>query len=132
MGRDFFFIAIHKVCKKSAIPPLDSYLVLDFEGPLLSKEDAGHGLIVLDGTWKLASKMKREIGALQGVETRRLPEGLSTAYPRRQEDCKEPERGLASIEALYAAYHILRWDTEGLLDHYYWKKQFLQKNSDIW
>ena len=49
--------------------------------------------------------------------------------PRKQTECTDPERGLASVEALFIAYHILGYETEGLLDHYYWKKEFLRLNS---
>jgi pre-rRNA-processing protein TSR3 len=62
---------------------------------------------------------------------RSLPSHYKTAYPRRQLDCPDPERGLASIEALYAAYSILGRSTDGLLDRYHWKEEFLsQKEAD--
>jgi pre-rRNA-processing protein TSR3 len=36
---------------------------------------------------------------------------------------------LASVEALYAAYHILGRPTAGLLDHYRWAEAFLRLNG---
>jgi len=41
----------------------------------------------------------------------------------------DPTNGLASIEALYVAYHILGRPTEGLLDHYRWANEFLDSNG---
>jgi pre-rRNA-processing protein TSR3 len=63
------------------------------------------------------------------IERRSLPPGLITAYPRKQQDCPDPARGLASVEALFAAYTLMGRDTSGLLDNYYWKEDFLKKNS---
>jgi len=72
--------------------------------------------------------MYRQLETPHLFTTRSLPIDLKTAYPRRQEDCQDPERGLASVEALFAAYTILGRDTTGLLDFYYWKEDFLLKN----
>jgi len=108
------------------LPSLEGYLMLDFEGPLLSEKDAKHGLFLLDGTWRYAGKMVKNVAEM---ERRSLPPGLITAYPRKQEDCPAPARGLASVEALYVAYKLMGRDTTGLLDNYYWKEDFLKKNS---
>jgi pre-rRNA-processing protein TSR3 len=54
---------------------------------------------------------------------------VKTAYPRKSEIYEDPEGGLATIEALYAALQILRRPTTGLLDSYYWRQQFLQLNG---
>jgi pre-rRNA-processing protein TSR3 len=58
-----------------------------------------------------------------------VPSCFETAYPRRQPDCPDPSKGLASIEALYLAYVILGKPPTGLLDNYYWKELFLEKNK---
>lgn len=88
-------------------------------------EDCGSGLLLLDGTWRYAEKMVERLSHLPNAQRRSLPSWLVTAYPRRQEGCVDPHRGLASIEALYAAYHLLGRSVVGLLDHYYWRDQFL-------
>lgn len=106
-------------------------LLLDIEGEDLSKQDGAAPLILLDATWRYASKMKEGISALQGVPRRRIPDGWKTAYPRKQTSCVDPERGLASIEALFVAFFLTGRSTEGLLDHYYWKDEFLKKNGLI-
>lgn len=109
----------------SLIPDLTGYCVLTLDAPLLSLEDAHLGLFLIDGTWRYAEKMAKSV---QGPYVcRSLPSHFRTAYPRRQLDCPDPERGLASVEALYLAYSILGRNTEGLLDNYHWKEQFLMK-----
>lgn len=108
---------------KRALPDLSNYVVLTLDAPPLTKEDAHLGIFLIDGTWRYAEKMFK--GLKQPFEMRSLQSGAKTAYPRRQEDCSDPTRGLASCEALYLAYDILGRDTTGLLDHYHWKEAFL-------
>lgn len=111
---------------RHTLPPLNGYLLLAVDAPPLSKEDAPYGIILLDATWRYAPKMR--ICLPPDLPCRSLPSVIQTAYPRRQTDCPDPQRGLASIEALYAAFHLLGRDTSGLLDRYYWKDAFLEKN----
>ena len=112
-------------------PDLSSYFLLNLEGPPLSREDQKKGIMLLDGTWRYADRMERHTPALHHLPRRSLPSSMRTAYPRRQEDCLNPGRGLASIEALYTAYRILGREIEGLLDNYYWKEEFLQNDFPI-
>lgn len=114
---------------KNPLPPLDGYILLSIDAPPLSSEDKNFGLLLVDATWNYAQKMIESIK--QPLITRSLPSSLKTAYPRRQDDCPDKERGLASIEALYAAYAILERDTSGLLDHYHWKDAFLKINEVV-
>lgn len=111
------------------LPDLSQYLILLIDGPPLQREDGDCGLFLLDGTWRYASKMMDVHFAKKTLQTRSIPNGFQTAYPRVQNDCLDPLRGLASIEALYIAYFILGRDTKGLLDRYHWKDLFLKKNS---
>ncbi len=102
-------------------------LVLD-DAPVISRADAECGLFILDATWRYAEVMAKQIQSdLRPCIRRSLPENIRTAYPRRQYDCLNPERGLASIEAIYVAYHLMGRDTSGLLDLYHWKSEFLTK-----
>lgn len=112
---------------KIELPPLSNYAVLALDAPPLSREDAHLGLLLIDGTWRYAEKMFKAL--TPPFKVRSLPPGAKTAYPRRQEDCSDPSRGLASCEALYLAYTILGRDPGGLLDHYHWKEQFLRLKS---
>lgn len=111
------------------LPPLKGYVLLTLGAPPLSAADKEGGLLLIDGTWRLAQTMKAQLPG-RYLE-RSLPAGFLTAYPRRQDDCTDPERGLASVEALYIAYTLLGRPTEGLLDHFHWKEPFLDKNQNL-
>ena len=116
------------------LPSLKGYILLSMEGEVLSKKDADQGILLLDGTWRYATKMHFFVtshSASSDLVIRTLPKNLRTAYPRRQEDCLDPSRGLASIEALAAAYALLGREFLPLLDHYHWKNEFLNLNRDL-
>ena len=106
-------------------PPLDGYVRLAAEGPALSAADAGHGLLLLDGSWRWAASMTRDFA---DVPPRSLS-GYTTAYPRVSKRGTDPDNGLASVEALYVAYRILGRATDGLLDHYRWAEEFRRLNG---
>jgi pre-rRNA-processing protein TSR3 len=108
-------------------PPLDGYVRLAAEGPPLSVEDAGCGLLLLDGSWRWAGEMTR---MFRDVPPRSL-HGYQTAYPRVSKLGTDPDNGLASVEALFLAYHLLGRPREGLLEHYHWKEEFLRLNGLI-
>jgi len=106
-------------------PSLDGYVRLAAEGPELSLVDVSKGLLLLDGSWRWASKMERDFA---DVLPRSL-KGWLTAYPRTSKMGTDPGNGLASVEALFIAYHLLGRPTEGLLDHYHWAEEFLRLNE---
>jgi predicted metal-dependent hydrolase/ribosome biogenesis protein Tsr3 len=106
-------------------PPLDGYVRLAAEGPPLSSADAEKGILLLDGSWRWAAAMTRDF---LDVPARSL-HGWRTAYPRVSKLGTDPDNGLASIEALFVAYHLLGRPTAGLLDHYYWAEDFLRAND---
>ncbi len=58
--------------------PLDNYVRLGIGGKLLSPGDNNRGLLVLDGTWRLADRMDK---FFRHVPLRSLPP-IKTAYPR--------------------------------------------------
>jgi len=109
------------------LPDLTNYCVLALDAPPLTLEDCHLGLFLIDGTWRHAQTMSRLIPPT--MIKRSLPAHFRTAYPRRQDDCSDPDRGLASVEALYLAYQILGRSTDGLLDNYYWKESFISTNN---
>lgn len=100
------------------LPDLEDYVLLSPRGSPLNAGDENKGLLLLDGTWRLAQKME---GQLPAMEKRCLP-FVETAYPRRQDQ----QGGLASVEALYLAYVVLRRDPSGLLDGYLWRDAFIE------
>lgn len=124
-----FFTYPYCIQGQETLPCFDNHLLLDIEGEPLSREDATKGLILIDATWRLACKMLRNIPQIEHLPRRSLPKGFQTAYPRRQLDCPDPTEGLASIEALYIAFFLLGRPCEFLLDGYYWKTAFLEKNT---
>ncbi|MBI5273181.1 MAG: hypothetical protein HY861_04280 [Chlamydiia bacterium] len=108
------------------LPPLSNYLLLKVGAPPLTQDDAPYGLLLIDGTWRLAAVMEKQ---LPHMEARSLPGAYRTAYPRKQTECPDPSSGLASIEALYLAHRILGRSCKGLLDRYHWKEPFLLLNE---
>lgn len=124
---DFIFLTY----PYKSLPDLQDYIILAVDAPPLSEEDANKGLLVLDATWRYANKMIQPFLNQSQYHFRSLPNQFRTAYPRCQHDCPDPERGLASIEAIYLAYQKLGRETTGLLDHYYWKEKFLKINQLI-
>jgi pre-rRNA-processing protein TSR3 len=106
-------------------PPLEGYVRLAADGPELSPADASGGLLLLDGSWRWAAVMNRDF---LDVPARSL-HGYRTAYPRVSKQGTDPDNSLASIEALFVAYHILGRPTAGLLDHYRWSAEFLRLND---
>lgn len=113
---------------KDKLPDLTGYVLLTLEAPPLSPRDAHLGLFLIDGTWRHAQTMFSQLPLPHQFACRSIPPEYATAYPRKQEDCSDPDRGLASVEALYIAYYLMGRPVDGLLDHYYWKGSFLEKN----
>lgn len=112
------------------LPPLQNHLMLVMEGaPPLSMEDQDRDLLFLDSTWRYLPKMVKAVESAYPIEKRVLPGSYLTAYPRTQEDCIDPARGLSTVEALYIAYRILGRNTDGLLDHYHWRDSFIKGNG---
>lgn len=110
------------------LPDLSDYVVLTMDAPEIGMQDARFGLFIIDATWRYAEVMMRQIDH-QKLKLRSIPGHFRTAYPRNQESCLDPERGLASIEAIYLAYRLMGRKDESLLNNYYWKDVFLKKNN---
>ncbi len=109
-------------------PPItENYFVLSMEGELLSEKDSLMGLYLIDATWSHAERMNKAVP--EQLPRRTLPSHFRTAYPRRQTGCSDKDRGLASIEALYIAYWLMKRPLEGLLEHYHFKEEFLSLNN---
>lgn len=107
------------------LPPLAGYVRLAPDGPVLSGADGEAGLLVLDGSWRWAEVMQREFAEVPSRSLR----GYRSAYPRVSKRGTDPAGGLATVEALFLAYHILGRDTTGLLQHYRWADEFLRLNN---
>ncbi len=107
------------------LPDLTGYVRLAPEGPPLTAEDAGRGLLILDGSWRWTGVMTKAFAAA----TPRSLQGIRTAYPRVSKMYDDPTGGLATIEAVYVAHRLLGRPTAGLLDHYRWAEEFLRLNG---
>lgn len=130
-GRPDF--AIRYFSKNRPIAAFQADCLLHVDGEDLSRVERGRyqSLALIDCTWKKVgptlSRVARPLPPLV-----RIPEGFLTAYPRRNQEGKDPEAGLATIEALFIAAAFLgNWD-ESLLEKYYFKDQFLEKNQELW
>jgi len=111
---------------KDFLPDLSAYCLLAIGAPLLTQEDCEQGIFLIDATWRLAERITRQCPRMQ---MRSLPPIYRTAYPRRQTECLDPEKGLASVEALYLAHLIVKKPVAGLLDAYHWREEFLRINN---
>jgi pre-rRNA-processing protein TSR3 len=107
------------------LPDLAGYIRLAADGPPLTEADAASGILLIDASWRWADSMTRQY---LDVPPRSL-HGFRTAYPRISKQGTDPDNGLASVEALFLAYHILHRPTAGLLDHYRWAAEFLHANN---
>lgn len=110
------------------MPDLTGYVMLSMEGEELTEKDANLGLLLIDATWRYATQMCAAVEREIVLPKRALPRNFRTAYPRVQTECPNPEEGLASVEALYLAFKITGRPVDGLLDHYYWREEFLRGN----
>ena len=121
---DFHFANYH--AKRPQFPPA-GYVRLGLGGPLLTPADRDSGLLILDATWRLAERMEQTYSE---YPVRSIPE-WKTAYPRVSKTFDDPTPGLATIEAIFAAFIATNRNTTTLLDHYHWKQQFLTLNHHL-
>jgi pre-rRNA-processing protein TSR3 len=98
-------------------------VLLTLDAPTISAADHHLPLLILDSTWRLLPTL---MAAVYGEPVlRSLPPTLKTAYPRVSKTYSDPTRGLASVEALYAARWLQGRPVDGLLDDYRWRDAFL-------
>ena len=109
-------------------PDLSRHLLLAPGAPPLTLADASRPLLLLDANWRHVAKMRN---AIEPVEVRSIPLGWRTAYPRRSKIHTDPDAGLATVEALFAALCVLGRRDDSLLRLYPWRDAFLALNRDI-
>jgi pre-rRNA-processing protein TSR3 len=115
------------------VPAFAADCLLHIDGEDLATVEKGSytSIALIDCNWKKVplalKKVERPLPRLV-----RIPEGFETAYPRRNAEGKDPEGGLATIEALFIAAAFLgTWD-ETILDKYHFKNDFLERNKARW
>ena len=101
------------------------YVLLQVDAPVLSPEDAGLPLLLLDSTWRLLPKLQNCV--VGEPVPRSLPPHVQTAYPRISKISEDPTGSLASVEALYCARLLQGRPTQSLLKHYHWRDSFLRQ-----
>ncbi|MGE3262676.1 MAG: hypothetical protein AB7K68_12920 [Bacteriovoracia bacterium] len=130
-GREDFKIRYFK--GNNPIPKFESDCLLHIDGLDLStlKEKSFRSIALVDCTWKkVGAALQRVEGNLPTLV--RIPEGFTTAYPRKNKQGLDPEGGLATIEALFIAAAFLgMWD-ESLLEKFHFKDKFLAENLPSW
>lgn len=105
-----------------------SRILLDPDGEPFGEEDHGAPLFLIDCAWRRVASLRATV--VGDFKRRRLPP-LVTAFPRKSRTFVDPEQGLASIEALYAASCLSgRFDRE-LLRGYRWADEFLELNPSL-
>jgi pre-rRNA-processing protein TSR3 len=103
-------------------------ILLHPDGDEITSADRGKPLLLIDCAWR---RLPQLLATVDGdLEHRRLPK-LITAYPRKSKLFEDPEQGLASIEALYAALALLGEVRTDLLECYRWRAQFLMLNPSV-
>ncbi len=118
--------------------PLTAPILLHPEGECLASlrnqiSPAPGVLAAIDCIWRrlpriLARTQWREGQALPVLA--KIPQGFHTAYPRVSYQTKDPDGGLATIEAIFIAAALLgHWDPS-LLAKYYFARAFLDRNRE--
>ena len=103
-------------------------ILLHPDGEEIGPDDRGKGLLILDCAWRRVPGL---LAAVDGDPPRRRLPPLATAYPRKSRVFEDPQQGLASIEALYAALALLGDSRRELLAGYRWAEEFLAANPGL-
>ncbi|QDU68842.1 ribosome biogenesis domain-containing protein [Engelhardtia mirabilis] len=103
-------------------------VLLDPAAPELGESDRGRRLFLIDSSWRRLAALRSTV--VGHPVARSLPP-MRTAYPRRSRTFDDPEAGLASIEALFAACHFLGHADPQLLEGYHFAREFLDLNPEL-
>lgn len=105
------------------------YILLQNNAPEISEKDKGLPILLLDSTWALLPKVRNKIHGKPIL--RELPSSIKTAYPRVSKSGNDPQNGLATVEALFAALSLSGQRDESVLQNYIFKDTFLQLNKGL-
>ncbi len=103
-------------------------ILLHPSGSPLRPEDSGADLLLIDCAWR---RLAHALSTLDGELLHRSLPPLASSYPRHSKLFSDPDDGLASVEALYAALWILGERREDLLADYRFKAPFLERNPAL-
>ena len=113
-------------------------ILLSVDAPELTCEDRGlldaGAIVIVDCTWARVETVLQRVGVESGeaIARRSLPKDVVTAYPRTSKLFDDPDRGLASIEAVFTATVALGHPSPDFLLHYRWASEFLAQNDLTW
>ncbi len=105
------------------------YILLQANAPEISEKDKDMPILLLDSTWALLPKVRNKICGKPIL--RGLPSSIKTAYPRVSKSGNDPQNGLATVEALFAALSLSGQRDESILQNYVFKDTFLQLNKGL-
>jgi len=103
-------------------------VLLHPDGEEIGPADRGRGILLVDCAWR---RLPALLASVDGEPARRRLPPFATAYPRKSRLFEDPERGLASVEALYAALALLGDPQPALLAAYPWAERFLAANPSL-
>ena len=118
------------------IESLKSEILLHVNGKdlreVLEERPSIGSIATIDCNWRKVEKTLNRVKKPWPILAK-IPPGFLTAYPRKsKEEGIDPERGLASIEALFIATAFLSiWDLN-LLKEFHFRDKFLQINEKNW
>ncbi len=104
-------------------------ILLEIGAPLISPADADKPILLLDSTWLKLPKMRSKV--VGAFIPRSLPAGIKTAYPRVSKIADDPDCGLATVEALFAAQYFMGKPDYSVLEGYPFANKFLEMNTDV-
>lgn len=103
------------------------FTLLHPEGEPAGRLGSDERLLLVDANWPAARGIYRKLDA-GGPALRRIAiNGFRTAYPWKK---NSPPNTLASVEALFVVHHLAGIRDDTLLDHYYFREQFLDLNRE--
>ena len=108
---------------------LNGCVLLHPDGVELSEADKEKNIILADAHWKKALKIVTQLEDKYTLERRGIT-GFSTAFPRTNGLKGDPVNGLRSCECLWVVKFLLGERDDSLLDDYYFKKEFFERNKE--
>ena len=139
VGRDGYrFLDLGQPTSPPAIEEIGGGILLTTDAPVMTRSDREFlddgAVTIVDSTWARVPNVLARVRTVPGhrLIRRSLPEELVTAYPRVSKLYQDPEQGLSSIEAVFAALVVLGSPDLTVLDGYRWRTQFLEQNDLTW
>ena len=126
---------LFRVRGEGPLGPLSAPVLLSIDGVDLSElRVAGvQALAAVDCVWRRLPKLLARTAWVDGKQPilAKIPAGFVTAYPRVGSHFKDPDGGLATIEALFTAAALLgNWDVS-LFSKYYFGRRFVDLNARL-